>query len=106
MIQKSLFILFTFLVSQSALAEEYTYENISRRYSDVQMDSKAYRRAKMQGECLVGLKNLNFKKKEQFDAVAEWSSYRSFSLLSQFPPCTVLVIMEVAQEKLKITAGK
>ena len=40
----------------------------------------------MQGECLVGLKELNFQKREDFDPVAEWTNYRAFSLLEQFPP--------------------
>jgi len=70
----------------------------------VQLDAKAVKRAQMEGECLVGLKNLNFKKQDDFDAVAEWTSYRSFSLLEQYSPCQVLIIMEVAQAKLKNTS--
>ena len=111
MVHRCIAILFVALIYQTAMADDdthdaYTYDTIASRYADVKMDTKTLRRAKMEGECLVGLKNLNFKKKEQFDAVAEWSSYRSFSLLSQFSPCTVLVIMEVAQDKLKNTADK
>ena len=55
----------------------------------------------MQGECLVGLKELNFKRTEKFDAVAEWTNYRTISLLEQFAPCQVLIMMEVAQRKLR-----
>ena len=54
----------------------------------------------MQGECLVGLKEINFREKRDFDAVAEWTNYRSLSLLEQFPPCTVLVMMETARRNL------
>ena len=87
--------------SHSAQAESYTYENISKKYKDVALNEKEVKKAKMEGECLVGLKNLNFKKKEKFDAVAEWTNYRSISLLTQFSPCTVLIIMETAKSKLK-----
>ena len=91
---------------QISSAEEYSYASISKRYTEVELDSKAVKRAKMEGECLVGLKNLNFRKKEDFDAVAEWTSFRSFSLLEQYSPCNVLIIMEVAQAKLKNEADE
>jgi hypothetical protein len=92
-------------LTQISLAEDYTYESISKKYPEVQLYATAVQRAQMEGECLVGLKNLNFKKKDNFDAVAEWSSYRSFSLLEQFPPCKVLFIMEVAQARLKASGN-
>jgi len=44
---------------------------------------------------------------EDFDPVSEWTSLRSFSLLEQFYPCTVLIIMEVARvELLELEAKK
>ena len=89
------------VVTQPGLAAEFSYDTISKRYSDIQLDAKSVKQARMEGECLVGLKNLNFQKKKEFDAVAEWTNYRSISLLEQFSPCTVLIIMEVAQAKLK-----
>jgi hypothetical protein len=92
-------------LSSITFAEDFSYESISHRYADVQLDDASVKQAKMEGECLVGLKNLNFRKKENFDAVAEWSSYRSFSLLEQFSPCKVLIIMEMAQSKLKNSAN-
>lgn len=95
-----LVILLMSFFTQIALAQEYDYESISKRFTSVQLDSKAVKRAQMEGECLVGLKNLNFKKKTEFDPVAEWTNYRSFSLLEQSSPCTVLIIMEVAKSKL------
>ena len=98
---KIIVILLAVLMSQVTLAEEFTYKNISKRYQDVKLDEKAVKSAEMEGECLVGLKELNFKKKQKFDAVAEWTNYRSISLLEHYSPCTVLIIMEVAKSKIK-----
>jgi hypothetical protein len=78
-----------------------TYADIAKRNAAVAFNKQQVMEAKMQGECLVGLKELNFKKKNEFDPVAEWTSYRSSSLLEQLSPCQVLIIMEVAQNKLK-----
>ncbi len=80
--------------------DSFTYEDIAKRYRGAQLSPVAVEEAKMQGECLVGLKNLNFRKREDFDPVAEWTNYRSLSLLEQFPPCTVLIMMEVARTEL------
>ena len=85
------------LCSPLVLAEDYSYHAISKRYPAARLDAVTVRDAKMQGECLVGLKQLNFKRRDTFDPVAEWTSYRSLSLLEQFPPCQVLVMMEVAR---------
>ncbi|MFK8022064.1 MAG: hypothetical protein AB8B86_20070 [Pseudomonadales bacterium] len=92
--------------SFAASAADYDYENISKRYSSVKLSANKTASSKMQGECLVGLKDLNFKKKNTFDPVAEWGNYRSLSLLEQFPPCEVLIMMEVAQSKLKARQAK
>ena len=78
----------------------FSYEDIAKRYNGSQLSSATVEEAKMQGECLVGLKNLNFRKRDEFDPVAEWTNYRSLSLLEQFPPCTVLIMMEVARTEL------
>lgn len=88
------------LLCASASAETYDYESIAKRFSDVWLDSGSVREAQMQGECLVGLKVLNFQKRHDFDPVAEWTNYRSLSLLEQFPPCTVLVMIDVARQKI------
>jgi len=80
--------------------DSFAYEEIAKRYSGSQLSSAGVEEAKMQGECLVGLKNLNFRKRDDFDPVAEWTNYRSLSLLEQFPPCTVLIMMEVARTEL------
>jgi hypothetical protein len=78
----------------------FSYKDIAKRYSGSQLSFATVEEAKMQGECLVGLKNLNFRKRDEFDPVAEWTNYRSLSLLEQFPPCNVLIMMEVARAEL------
>ena len=83
-----------------AAADDFSYDAIAERYSDARLDPESVRAAKMQGECLVGLKELNFQKRDDFDPVAEWTNYRSLSLLEQFPPCTVLIMIEVARKEL------
>jgi hypothetical protein len=74
----------------------FTYDEIASRYQNVKLTDDEVLRARMHGECLVGLKNLNFVKRREFDPVGEWTNYRSLSLLEQFPPCMVLVMIEVA----------
>ena len=95
-------VLMIFSAAQSS-ATEFSYEMIAKRHEETALKSDVVNTARMQGECLVGLKELNFKKKNEFDPVAEWTSYRSASLLEQYSPCEVLIIMEVAQEKLKFS---
>ena len=88
-----------FCVSASQ-ADEFSYEAIAERFGDTKLDARQVLEAKMHGECLVGLKRLIFVKREDFDPVAEWINYRTISLLEQFPPCNVLIMMEVAREEL------
>ncbi len=89
------------LLSLNAIAVEFDYQAIAGRHSSTALDAATVAEAKMQGECLVGLKELNFKRKDHFDPIAEWTSFRSISLLEQFPPCEVLIMMEVAQRHLR-----
>lgn len=89
------------LLSFNLVAAEFDYQTIAKRHSSTALDAEAVAEAKMQGECLVGLKELNFKRKDHFDPIAEWTSFRSISLLEQFPPCEVLIMMEVAQRHLR-----
>jgi hypothetical protein len=89
------------LTAQSAYSAGFSYDDIAKRYPDSALSQQQYSNATMQGECLVGLKDLNFKKKNDFDPVAEWTTFRSGALLEQLPPCQVLVIMEVAQKELR-----
>lgn len=84
----------------AAADKAYTYEAIANRHKEFQLDAARVEEAKMQGECLVGLKELNFQKRDDFDPVSEWTSFRSLSLLEQFTPCVVLIIMEVARAGL------
>ena len=89
------------LVASTAHSNEFTYQAIAERHAEGALSKQQVAEAKMQGECLVGIKALNFKKQNEFDPVAEWSSFRSSSLLEQFPPCQVLVMLEVAQKELR-----
>ncbi len=98
---RNYFSILPLLFSTAVIANDNSYENIAERNAKVALTQQQVSTAKMQGECLVGLKELNYKKKHEFDAIAEWTSFRSSSLLEQFSPCQVLIIMEVAQRKLK-----
>ena len=93
--------LLSLLFAYSALGAGFSYDEIAKRYPDNALTQQQLANATMQGECLVGLKDLNFKKKNDFDPVAEWTTFRSGALLEQLPPCQVLVIMEVAQKELR-----
>ena len=84
----------------TARADEFSYEAVAKRFVETKLDAKHVQEAKMHGECLVGLKRLIFVKRDTFDPVAEWINYRTISLLEQFPPCNVLIMMEVAREEL------
>ncbi|MCW8879558.1 MAG: hypothetical protein OQJ89_02645 [Kangiellaceae bacterium] len=88
--------------SNMATAKEHSYNKVAKAHPTSKLSKTLVENAKMQGECLVGLKELNYRKKEKFDPVAEWSSYRSISLLEQYSPCEVLIMMEVAQKKIKL----
>lgn len=90
------------VVSSGATAQEnsFAYAEIAKRHKTEQLSAKQVEEARMHGECLVGLKELNFRSSDQFDPVAEWTNYRSISLLEQFPPCYVLVMMEIARAEM------
>ena len=72
-----------------AQADEFSYEEVAKRFAETQLDEESVQEAKMHGECLVGLKHLIFVKRDDFDPVAEWINYRTISLLEQFPPWLV-----------------
>ena len=85
---------------QGVQAADFSYASIAKRHPQSRLDAATVERARMDGECLVGLKQLNFQKRHDFDPVAEWTNYRSLSLLEQFPPCAVLIMIEVARAHL------
>lgn len=87
-------------VAPIALAEEYSYAAIAKRFEGTKLSDAQVTEAKMHGECMVGLKRLIFVKRDDFDPVAEWVNYRALSLLEQFPPCEVLIMMQVARAEL------
>jgi hypothetical protein len=84
----------------SAVAEEFSYAEIAKRFESTKLSESRVVAAKMHGECMVGLKRLIFVKRDDFDPVAEWVNYRALSLLEQFPPCEVLIMMQVARAEL------
>ena len=100
MTPRILFSLVCLLLATVANADDFSYEAIAERFSDTQLDATSVEEAKMNGECLVGLKHIIFVRREDFDPVAEWINLRTYSLLEQFPPCDVLIMMEVARERL------
>ena len=100
MIRIIVFVLLVTSFMPTLQAKEYNYKNISERYADVEFDRQTVKRARMEGECLLGLKKLRFNKQE----VNEWADFQS-SLLKQFSPCTVLIIMETALSRNKAEPG-
>ena len=97
---RTLFPLICLLLTSTATAEDFSYESIAERFGDTQLDADSVEEARMNGECMVGLKHLIFVPRHGFDPVAEWINYRTYSLLEQFPPCEVLIMMEVARAQL------
>ena len=93
-------------VLPSAVAEDFSYAAIAKRFGSTQLDAKSVEAAKMHGECMVGLKRLIFVRRTDFDPVAEWVNFRTISLLEQFPPCNVLIMMQVARDELIDEANK
>ncbi len=95
------------LFTSSVFAEpSYQYSNIAQRYGKHALSEAKLTELKMQAECLVGIKKLNFKRKDSFDPIAEWTSFRTRSLLEQYSPCETLVMLELAQKQLRAIASK
>lgn len=88
------------LSSVTSASDQFSYEEIAKRFPKQALSADEQKRAEMQGECLVGLKKLIFRQRKEFDAVAEWSNLRSISLLEQYSPCEVLIMIKVAQKEL------
>ena len=79
---------------------DFAYAEVAKRYPATRLDAGVVEEFEMHGECLVGLKQLIFVKRDHFDPVAEWINYRTFSLLEQYPPCHVLIMMQIARSEL------
>ena len=82
-----------------ALAEGFEYDAIQTRYSDVLTDEKE-RYYTAQGECMAGIKKVNFAGGE-YDPIAEWLRVRTTHLLYEHEPCDVLLILEVAEKYIR-----
>jgi hypothetical protein len=95
------FVLSVFALPGSAEEMGYSYQDIIKRNSGYKLDKATLARAKVQAQCLVGIKTLNFKRKNNFDPISEWTSYRTAPLLEKYSPCEVLVMLEVVQIELR-----
>ena len=102
MMRLSIFVTTAFLSIAAIADDHFTYDAIAKRFPTQALSAEEQKNAKMQGECLVGLKHLIFRrqKRKEFDPVAEWSNLRSISLLESYSPCEVLIMIEVAQKEL------
>lgn len=89
------------LATTTVSANEFTYAEIAKRNSQQALTKAQLDQMKIQAECLVGIKKLNFKRKDSFDPIAEWSSFRTRALLEKYSPCETLVMLEIAQKQLK-----
>lgn len=97
------FLLLSVLTVTSAysIAQPTMYDDVANKYKAHALSKDVVASAKMQGECLVQLKELTFKKKDDFDPISEWVNYRSVSLLQRYSPCEVLIMLEVANAQLR-----
>lgn len=93
--------LFCIFIGHTAQAREARYQHIAKHNKEYALSQSEMGKAKMQGECLVQLKELTFKKKNEFDPISEWINYRSVPLLENYSPCEVLLMLEVANQQLR-----
>ena len=89
------------LISFSSFSATSRYDMVAKEYEQIALKANVVEGAKMQGVCLVQLKELTFKKKNEFDPISEWVNYRSVSLLEQYSPCEVLIMLEVANDMIR-----
>jgi len=89
----------------SVNASTERYNNVANQFKGQALSDETVSNAMMQGACLVQLKELTFKKKNDFDPISEWVNYRSISLLEQYSPCETLIILEVANTQLRESHG-
>ncbi|NVK55296.1 MAG: hypothetical protein HWE26_06750 [Alteromonadaceae bacterium] len=99
--KRIVFTLVLTFISFATISEPSRYEVVAKKYQEFAFNKSVVENAKMQGECLVQLKELTFKKKNEFDPISEWVNYRSVSLLEQYSPCEVLIMLEVANDKIR-----
>lgn len=90
-----------FLFCVAATASTTMYLQVAKQYPENPLSQQEITNAAMQGECLVQIKELTFKKKNDFDPISEWINYRSVSLLEKYSPCETLIMLEVANKKLR-----
>ena len=98
---KILFALAITFISFSSLSATSRYDMVAKEYEKIALKANVVESAKMQGVCLVQLKELTFKTTNEFDPISEWVNYRSVSLLEQYSPCEVLIMLEVANDMIR-----
>ena len=96
-----LFALAVYIFSCTAVANTAMYSQVASQYPENALSKQQITNAAMQGECLVQIKELTFKKKNDFDPISEWINYRSVSLLEKYSPCETLIMLEVANKQLR-----
>ena len=89
------------LFANNVKATDYSYQSIVKRNPAGKMTQTQVAQAKVQAQCLVGIKKLNFKRKDSFDPISEWTSFRTAALLERYSPCEVLIMLEVVQTELR-----
>lgn len=89
------------LVSGAALAQDLSFDGISARHPEIRMSDAEISRARGEGECLAGIKQLSSLPADEFEPNIEWLNFRSGSLLSHMRPCEVLVLLEAAHDALE-----
>ncbi|MFT6268733.1 MAG: hypothetical protein ACJAVV_001548 [Alphaproteobacteria bacterium] len=78
---KYTFLILSLFLSFQIAAKDLTYQEIAKNNETVALSKEQVETFTIHGQCLIALKELNFKKKDSFDPVAEWTNYRSVSLL-------------------------
>lgn len=99
--KRVLFVLAVSIFSCTAAANTAMYSQVASQYPENALSTEQITNAAMQGECLVQIKELTFKKKNDFDPISEWINYRSVSLLEKYSPCETLIMLEVANIELR-----
>ncbi|MEM9302650.1 MAG: hypothetical protein AAGE01_11090 [Pseudomonadota bacterium] len=87
-------------LSASSTATEFTLDAIEARAEREVMTPDERADARLQGECLVGIKQLNFTGGE-YDPIEEWLRARTTQLLQRHDPCTTLAMLEVTKRHLE-----
>lgn len=87
-----IFFLFLFVINR--------YDMVVKEYEKIVFKVNVVEGVKMQGVCLVQLKELIFKKKNEFDLIFEWVNYCLVFLFEQYFLCEVFIMLEVVNDMI------